>query len=116
MSPRINPEMTPERWQRIKELFHAAAELGPSERGAFLDANCAGDSAARAEVESLLAAHEREGEFLYETPARERVRRFEQEARAASALNHPNILTVYDIGQEGGARFIATEYVEGETL
>ena len=46
----------------------------------------------------------------------ERVRRFEQEARAASALNHPNILTVYDIGDEGAARFIATEYVEGETL
>jgi serine/threonine protein kinase/predicted ATPase len=170
--------MTPERWQRIKELFHAAAELGPSERVAFLDANCAGDAEARAEVESLLAADEREGEFLHGTPARvaaallvgerqelepgsrvgsfrvvgtlgeggmgkvylaqderlgrrvalkllpasftrdrERVRRFEQEARAASALNHPNILTVYDIGDDAaGARFIATEYVEGSTL
>ncbi|MET0647503.1 MAG: protein kinase, partial [Pyrinomonadaceae bacterium] len=40
----------------------------------------------------------------------------EQEARAASALNHPNILTVYDIGQDEDARFIATEYVEGATL
>src|SRR5829696_3342589 len=170
--------MTPERWQRIKELFHAAAEQAPGERGPFLDANCAGDAEARAEVESLLAAHEREGEFLPETPARvaaallggerqalepgsrvgsfrvvgtlgeggmgkvylaqderlgrhvalkllpasftrdrERVRRFEQEARAASALNHPNILTVYDIGDDAaGARFIATEYVEGLTL
>ncbi|MET0624406.1 MAG: hypothetical protein ABW250_15605 [Pyrinomonadaceae bacterium] len=56
--------MTPERWQRIKELFHAASELAPAERGAFLDANCAGDDEARAEVESLLAADEREGEFL----------------------------------------------------
>ena len=46
----------------------------------------------------------------------ERVRRFQQEARAASALNHPNILTIYQIGQTETAHFIATEFVEGETL
>jgi len=46
----------------------------------------------------------------------ERVRRFQQEARAASALNHPNILTIYQIGQTETAYFIATEFVEGETL
>jgi serine/threonine protein kinase/tetratricopeptide (TPR) repeat protein len=46
----------------------------------------------------------------------ERVARFEQEARAASALNHPNILTIFEIGQAEALRFIATEYVEGETL
>ncbi|HSE96826.1 MAG TPA: protein kinase, partial [Blastocatellia bacterium] len=45
-----------------------------------------------------------------------RVRRFEQEARAASALNHPNILTIYDFGQIDDRRFLVTEYVEGETL
>jgi serine/threonine protein kinase len=46
----------------------------------------------------------------------DRVRRFQQEARAASSLNHPNIITIYEIGQVGGLHFIATEYIEGETL
>jgi len=169
--------MTPERWQRIKELFKAALEREPGARAAFLDAECAGDAEAREEVESLVAAHERDGEFIDAPAARmaagllaeghggfevgrrvgsyeivstlgeggmgkvylardtrlgrnvalkllpasftcdaERVRRFEQEARAASSLNHPNILTIHEIGSDGEARFIATEYVEGETL
>lgn len=46
----------------------------------------------------------------------DRVRRFEKEAQAASALNHPNIITIYDIGQVETTHYIATEYVEGQTL
>ncbi len=46
----------------------------------------------------------------------ERVRRFEKEAKAVSALNHPNIITIYEVGQVEDAHFIATEYIEGQTL
>ncbi len=46
----------------------------------------------------------------------ERLRRFKQEAFAASALNHPNILTIFEIGQQGDTHFIATEYIDGQSL
>ena len=46
----------------------------------------------------------------------DRVRRFRQEARSASALNHPNILIIHDIGDRNDVQFIVSEYVEGETL
>jgi len=46
----------------------------------------------------------------------ERLRRFEQEARAVAALNHPNILAIHDIGEQGGAPYIVSELLEGESL
>ena len=169
--------MTPERWQQIKQLFHAALEHEPAQRSAFLARACADDGPLCQEVESLLASHEQAESFI-ETPASDvaagllvedqtglaagqmigpfrvadvlatggmgevyladdtrlgrkvalkllppqfttdadRVRRFGQEARAASALNHPNIVTIHEIGQADSIHYIATEFVDGKTL
>ena len=46
----------------------------------------------------------------------DRKKRFEQEARAASALNHPNIVTIHDIGTQGDTVYIAMEFVDGRTM
>ena len=175
-------DLTPRRWQKIKELFHAALECEADERRAFLDEACAGDERMRREVESLLAEHEQPYSLIdrpaFEVAAelvatedfpsevgqaivgqaigpykvinqigrggmgevylaqdsrlgrrvalkllpsryttdKDRLRRFKQEARAASALNHPNIITIHEVGQVDHAHFIATEFVEGHTL
>src|SRR6266478_736270 len=169
--------MTPEGWQKVREIFQAALDRAPGERSAFLSSRCGGDEALRKEVESLIASHEKDGSFIdspaYEAAAElimdekaelkpgqkigsyeivsfitrggmgevylaqdrrlsrkvalkvlpvsftkddDRLRRFEQEARAASALNHPNIITIYEILKASSTHVIATEFVEGETL
>jgi serine/threonine-protein kinase len=173
--------MTPEQYERLTELFHAALEIAPTEREIFLNHISAADAELRGELESLLAAetaaltekppHDIAAGYLahqgdisanlpslapntrldhYEVrsllgkggmgevylaedlrlhrkvalkvlPAavavnQDRMRRFEQEATAAAALNHPHIAHIYEIGEHDGTHFIAMELVDGVTL
>ena len=109
--------------------FEVVPELLTDDRAGAI----VGESIAHYQIESLigvggmgevyLARDERLGrkvalKFLPErlTANNAQLSRFKSEARAASALNHPNILTVYEIGTEGNRHFIATEFIEGVTL
>ena len=93
-------------WAQYWEHFEILAHLGSGGMG---DVYLAEDNRLRRKVAlKLLPAQ------LTANP--ERLRRFKREAQAASALNHPNILTIHEIGATKGTHFIATEFIEGETL
>src|ERR1700730_16034983 len=62
--------MTPERWQQVEQLYHAALEREESQRAAYLIQVCAGDDVLRREIESLLA-QEKRGDALLDSPALE---------------------------------------------
>jgi serine/threonine protein kinase len=79
--------MNPERWREIKPLLESALELDVGDRRAFLDETCAGDQSLKCEVESLIAAHERAGDFM-ETPAFEEAARMLAEERIAQETTH----------------------------
>jgi serine/threonine-protein kinase len=77
-------------------------------RGASADVYLAEDTVMRRKVAlKLLRVRDAEARQL---------QRFEREAHCASMLNHPNVVTVYDIGVDAGVHYIASEYIEGETL
>ncbi|MBI2838288.1 MAG: protein kinase [Acidobacteria bacterium] len=61
--------MDPERWRLIDDLFHAAIELPPDERGDFLEGACEGDDSLRAEIEKLVDGSDRAGSFIEASPA-----------------------------------------------
>src|SRR5215472_8732589 len=60
--------MTPERWKELEKVFHAALKFAPEERSAFLANACGDNKSLRAQVESLIASHEKDGSFI-DSPA-----------------------------------------------
>ncbi len=93
----------------------AGTRLGPYELTELLGAGGMGEvfKARDTRLDRTVAVKILPRDFANDPAARER---FEREARTASALNHPNILSVFDVGRDTGAEFLVTELVEGTTL
>jgi serine/threonine protein kinase len=168
--------LNPERWQQISRIFNSALSLDGEARAAYVAGQCGSDESLRAEVEKLIASHQRASEEdfigghaaehaaellltgltngqqlgsyvilkklgaggmgevylakdsrLDRTVAlkvlspdvssdKRRMQRFRQEAKVASSLNQPNILTIYEFGEVNNLTFLATEFIDGQTL
>jgi predicted ATPase len=93
----------------------SGTKLGPYEIIGLLGAGGMGEvyRARDVRLERMVAVKTLPGAFSGDS---DRLQRFAQEARSASALNHPNIITIYELGQEGSTPYIAMELVEGKTL
>src|SRR5437762_6443452 len=96
-------------------MLAAGTQLGPYEISAPLGAGGMGEvyRARDSRLERDVAIKVLPAAFARDP---ERLRRFEQEARAAGSLNHPNILIVFDVGTHDGAPYVVSELLEGETL
>ena len=99
----------------MREALAAGTRLGRYEIVALIDAGGMGEvyRAHDAELGRVVAIKILPAAFADHA---DRLRRFELEARAAAALNHPNILAVYDVGQHDGTPYIVSELLEGQTL
>src|SRR4051812_17653722 len=96
--------MNTETWVRVKEILDACIDLPPHERELYLDETCAADAQVRAEVESLLEAHERAGDFIAHPILRE--------SFLGQTLGNWKI--VADIGEGGMSRVCLAERNDGQ--
>lgn len=108
--------MTPERFERVKQLFLAACELEAQQRSAFLDQACESDAELRADDRKLRRPVALK--FILQGRARDAawLARFYDEARLSLAVTHRNVCRVYDLGEADGEAFLSMEYVDGEDL